>query len=234
MMMPAGHDETLNLISPDRRTHDRQVTICRVGLLHSVADNQFCRIKNISASGFMARVYHDVSIGDEVRIEIRSGQFLGGLIKWTGDQHVGVEFQTLIDVTGTLSKGITGVVGHSPRLPRLEIQSNVRLRQGGRYYTVALCDISPGGAQVEARAALPTTGPVSLFLPGLQPVQGTIRWVREGRAGIAFNESFGLDPLAGWVRARRADCALAQPAGALSSPSMSLASRGGEYHDHGR
>lgn len=200
MAAPKGNEKFVS--DADQRVHRRHLTVCRVGVIHSLSGNHFCRLRNISASGFMARVYHDVAVGDEVGMEVTSGQFLRGSVVWVRDSYVGVEFGSLIDVKSALSGQDAAAAGYLPRLPRLGMKAPARLRQGARYYAASLCDISPGGAQVEMPATL-TSGDVCLFLVGLPPIHGTVRWVRECRTGISFNESLGLEPLAAWIRERR-------------------------------
>ena len=72
--------------------------------IHLGTGNHYCRIRNLSADGLTAR-YHDVSIGENIEIEIKSGELLHGSVVWARDRHIGVRFRTIIDVEGTLSQG---------------------------------------------------------------------------------------------------------------------------------
>jgi hypothetical protein len=206
-------DARSELVSAERRTTRREVMICRVGLLHSSTAQDFCRIVNISAGGFMARVYHDLAVGDEVRIELKSGQLLAGLVAWVRDQHVGVEFRDMVDIETTLSNKSITDAGYMPRLPRIEVDYRMRLRCGSRYHTGRLCDISQSGAQVQISGSLSPLASISFMLRDLPSIPASVRWTKGTRAGISFNESVPLEPLVRWIQNRRAEWPSVVPLG---------------------
>ena len=203
---------------PERRATRREVMICRVGLLHSATAQDFCRIVNISTGGFMARVYHDIAVGDEVKIELKSGQVIAGLVAWAKDEHVGVEFRDVVDIEAALSnKNITDA-GYLPRLPRMEVDYRMRLRCGSRHHTGRLCDISQSGAQVQISGSLSPESSVSFMLRDFPPIPASVRWTRGARAGISFNESIPLGPLVRWIQNRRAEWPRIVPVGPDPAP----------------
>lgn len=194
-----------DVASSERRIDNRQYMIWRIGLLHHGASRDFCCIKNISAGGFMARVYNNMSVGEVVHIEMKSGQLLQGSVVWERDKHVGVEFRTHIDVEKTLSNQHVRDSGFLPRLPRIQVDYLIRMRCGSRYHSGRLCDISQSGAQIQMVASIAQEEPVLLLLRDFPPVHGSIRWVRGTRAGISFNESVRLESLVTWIQCHRAD-----------------------------
>jgi hypothetical protein len=192
-------------VSAERRATRREVMICRVGLLHSTTAQDFCRIVNISAGGFMARVYHEIAVGDEVKIELKTGQLLAGQVAWAKDEHVGVEFRDLVDIEAALSNRHISNSGYLPRLPRIEVDYRMRLRWGSRYYTGRLRDISQSGAQVQTSGLLSPAASVAFMLRDLPSIPATVRWTKGTRAGLSFNESVPLEPLVRWIQNRRAE-----------------------------
>ena len=213
---------------PERRMARREVMICRVGLLHSAAAQEFCRIVNISTGGFMARVYHDLAVGDEVKIEMKSGQLIAGLVAWAKHEHVGVEFRDVVDIEAALSnKNITDA-GYLPRLPRIEVDYRMRLRCGSRYHTGRLCDISHGGAQVQIAGSLSPETSVSFMLRDLPPIPASVRWTRGTRTGISFNESVPLELLVRWIQNRRAEWSRIVPIRPDSAPQIMTQVQGKE------
>jgi len=214
------HDQDSASHSVDRRIVQRHVTICRVGLIHSDTTMNFCRVKNISAGGFMARIYHETSVGDQVKIEMKSGQLLQGSVVWAEDDHVGVAFKDRIDIDATLSYQNLEAA-YLPRLPRIGVDFRVRLRCGSRYHSGRVCDISQSGAQVQTTGSLAPETPVSVMLWDFPAIPGSVRWTRGTRAGISFNETVRLEPLVRWIQDRRADppgASLLQPAIRLRVP----------------
>jgi len=196
---------------PERRAARREVMICRVGLLHSATAQDFCRIVNISTGGFMARVYHDVAVGDQVRIEMKSGQLLAGQVAWAREGHVGVEFRDVVDIEAALSNRNIADAAYLPRLPRIEVDYRMRLRCGSRYHTGRLCDISHGGAQVQISESLSPETSVSFMVRDLPPIPASVRWTRGTRTGLSFNESVPLELLVRWIRSRRAEWSRSVP-----------------------
>lgn len=61
------------------------------------------------------------------------------------------------------------------------------LVEGGREHRVRLIDRSPYGAMVEA-VELPERTQISLHVLDQPPVRGQVRWAREGRMGLSFDE----------------------------------------------
>ena len=191
--------------APDRRMLERHVAVCRVGLIHSSVAKDFCRIKNISAGGFMARIYHETSVGDEIQIELKSGQLFAGTVVWTQDEHAGVAFRDRIDIEAALSSQNIAEAGQVRRLPRMGLDHRVRMRCGSRYHSGRVCDISQSGAQVQTTGSLAPDTSVSIMLRDFPPIAGSVRWTRGTRAGICFNEAVQLELLVRWIQDRRAD-----------------------------
>ena len=62
-----------------------------------------------------------------------------------------------------------------------------------------LIDISQGGAKIRTQTLLAPGDRVSLAIEGRAPVDGSVRWVRDGLAGIAFAPSLSYRQLASWI-----------------------------------
>lgn len=198
-------DATQQLELDERRSTQRALMVCRVGLLHAMGTKDFCRILNISSGGCMARVYHELAVGDEVKVEMKSGQLLTGSVTWAQDRHVGVAFCEPVDVEAALSSHQITAAGYLPRLPRMEVDYRMRLRCGSRYHSGRLRDISQRGAQVQISGSLLPEDPVSFMLRDLPPVPASVRWTKGTRVGLSFHQSVPLEPLVRWIQDRRAD-----------------------------
>jgi hypothetical protein len=166
----------------------------------------------------MARVYHEIAVGDEVKVELKSGQLLRGSVSWSRDDHVGVAFCEPVDVEVALSSQAMTDAGYFPRLPRIEVDYRMRLRCGSRYHTGRLRDISQRGAQVQISGSLSPEDPVSFMLRDLAPIPASVRWSRGTRVGICFNQSVQLEPLVRWIQDRRADWSDIVPLGPAPTP----------------
>jgi len=64
---------------------------------------------------------------------------------------------------------------------------------------VALCDLSLGGAGIETGEALAYDLEVAIFVEGLLPLAGRVRWCSDRRAGVEFHIPIQVDVLADWM-----------------------------------
>ncbi|MDF7776977.1 PilZ domain-containing protein [Sphingomonas sp. AOB5] len=190
---------------PERRSDDRAtLSVYRSATLRWAGFEALCLIRNISPGGMMGILHKTLAEGEQVTVEIRSGNFIPGHVAWSRDEMTGVRFDERIDVLQVLQAPSTGEPGAIQRMPRLRIASPTSVQRDGNSHQVTLVDVSQGGAKVEADF-LREHDDVILNVRGLDPRRGTVRWVREGRAGIAFLASVPFDKLARWAVERQAE-----------------------------
>lgn len=181
----------------ERRRDDRMMSLYRVGSLAIDERRELCLIKNICAGGMMVRTYSSILKGTRLTIELKCGQPISGVVSWTRDAHVGISFDGPIDVIDILS---TSMDGPRPRMPRIEVDSCLMLRDGASTYRVRLCDISQGGLKIICEAALEWHTQVVVTLPGIAPQPSVVRWINGHHLGIAFNRMLALPILVDWLR----------------------------------
>jgi len=90
--------------------------------------------------------------------------------------------------------------GWRPRMPRVEVDRLATLRCGANLYGVNTCDISQGGVKVETDGPLEVGSEVVLTMEHFRPLEGAVRWCRDGLAGIAFNHYIPFPELMAWLR----------------------------------
>ena len=183
----------------ERRDGERHLTLFRAGALVIGGHRELCLIRNISAGGMMLRLFTPVEVGQHVGVELKNGVPIAGSISWVKDGQVGIAFEQPIDVLEMLSSE----EGPRPRMPRIETDAMMQVREGASTYRVRACDISQGGVKVEAATDLTVDAQVVISLPGLAPQPGVVRWVSGGLAGLSFNRPLALPELVGWLRSRR-------------------------------
>ena len=188
----------------EQRHHLRQVAILRVALLHAKGGKELCVVRNISSGGLSARVYRKLTGGEQVQVELRSGERLNGSVVWERDWEVGIVFPELIDVDTVLASRWVAEIGARRTLPRIEVPCRGWLKMGSRSYTAVLQDISQGGAKVQTQAPLVDRDSLVLGLPDLPAVPGVVRWVGGTDVGISFNECIPFEQLARWIQKYRA------------------------------
>jgi hypothetical protein len=181
----------------------RQVALLRVALLHGGGESDICVVKNVSPNGLSARVYRKLVAGEQVQIEFRSGELLGGSVVWERECDVGIVFPERIDVAAVLASGSVIEAGKRRALPRISVECVGKLSTALESIEIVLRDISQGGANIEAKAAIADKTNVRLSLPALPLITGVVRWSSGTNFGVSFNEYIAFEQLARWIQARR-------------------------------
>src|SRR3546814_15794536 len=86
----------------------------------------------------MAIIYSTHEVGEQIGIEIRSGQQLDGEIVWMRDGCIGVQFANEIDVDDMLKVMSADRKRLRARAPRLEVYGRANSKVGNRVIRVAL------------------------------------------------------------------------------------------------
>lgn len=69
---------------------------------------------------------------------------------------------------------------------RRSVRAAAQCRRGTMRETVAVLDLSPGGARVRAMAPLRTGHAVWIRLPGIEPLEARVVWTRGFESGCEF------------------------------------------------
>lgn len=184
----------------DRRASGRTVTLLRVGSITIDGARELCLIRNVSAGGMMIRAYCDVPVDARVSIELKHGERVEGVARWIDGETVGVVFDEPVDVIDLLAASEDGP---KPRMPRVEVDCVVTVRQGARFHHVRACDISQGGVKIATERQLEVGGEVTVSLAGIAPIAAVVRWRDDGRYGIGFNKPVPVAALVAWLHDQR-------------------------------
>jgi len=193
------HDEPA-----ERRAHQRGVAVLKAAKLICGRET-LCLIRNISAAGLMADIYHPVPAGTKVVVLLTEDQPVSGKVAWSNGQAMGVRFDQEIDLAAVLAALAQAPDGRRARLPRLDVDAWARMRVGARVFSARLCNISQGGARLRIHG-LNSPGAVAvLSMNRFRPVQGIVRWCHATLAGISFNQHLGLRELMHWLETVETD-----------------------------
>jgi hypothetical protein len=185
--------------SGERRESIRHMTLFRVGSIAIGERRELCLIKNISCGGMRIRAYGSVDIGARVEIELKCGVPITGHVGWVEDTDAGIIFDAQIDVLDLLNNSLKGP---KPRMPRVEANCIVGVREGANSLRVKACDISQGGIKVASETYFEPGSDVVVTVPGLSPIAGVVRWSEGGFVGMSFNRPIALELLVAWIRDR--------------------------------
>lgn len=185
---------------PERRGEERQTTLLRVGKLVTEGDERLCMIRNISSAGAMLKLYQPITVGAAVAVEITPDCPVTATVIWAQDELAGIAFDTPIDVLEALrGERQTGPSRRVARTPRLQVRRPALMHTDDIERDVILCDLSLQGAKIETDADLAYNTEVALFIEGLPPLSGRIRWCHDDRAGLEFDIPVQMDVLALWM-----------------------------------
>ena len=195
------HEELADVTQ--RRQEPRLLTLLRVGTIVVDGRRDLCLIRNVSSLGLMLHVYTQLSVGQRVEVEMKTGQQLAGHVKWINGSNAGVQFVEPIDVMAMLAAQLVAHSELKPRMPRVEVRAPATLRMGAHSYRVVTCDISQGGVKVAIETVLPPDANVVLSMEGFTSLHGTVRWSDGEAAGLTFNTVIPWPQLIGWLKERR-------------------------------
>jgi hypothetical protein len=89
----------------------------------------------------------------------------------------------------------------APRAPRHEVECSATLCADNAFHRARLCDVSRSGCKVRVAQPRRAGERVQIALEAHQSLGGTIRWYREGKAGIQFARPLSDTQLAMWKKA---------------------------------
>jgi len=185
---------------PERRDDGRELSLLRIGCLLFGDRRELCLIRNVSAGGALVRTYSQISTGQQVAIELKQGESVSGIVRWSEGNMIGIMFNQLVDVVRLLADSSQWP---RPRQPRVETRCVAWLKQGARTIVAEALDLSQGGLKVRSRN-VPNGGEIQVSLRGLPPLAAVRRWSYGDTHGLAFKEALPLKTLVKWVREQQA------------------------------
>jgi hypothetical protein len=186
------------LLAEERRTSERHVTVLQVAKLVTEHCEELCIIRDISSGGLKAEVYCRLAVGDAVRIEFKSGHAVSGRVAWVDAHHVGMAFDVAVDIAVLLLRRERDADGNKLRAPRLKVDIPAALRVAGEQVSIQLCDISQDGCKIRSERLLRAGSGCEISLPLLGYRLASVRWMRDGHAGIMLHERLGYPDFAQW------------------------------------
>jgi hypothetical protein len=196
----AAHND-IGMEAPDRRTHERYLTVCRIARVHTSQDAGLWRVRNISDEGMMFAAEVAMAVGDEIEIALSDTIALKATIRWIDNGLCGVAFAKQIDAAATLAALADERRGEGHRALRLPIEAEAIVMFRGISYTIDLLDISHRGAGFRSEIAFEAGAALDLLLPGAEMSRrALVRWSEGTRGGLWFAEPLGSSDLESMTR----------------------------------
>ncbi len=170
------------------------------GAIHYLGSRQECSIRKISALGVTLRSELELKPGDEVAVQLGTGQRAAGTIAWASRGELGICFNDRIDVLPLLNRKLVSQPVERRSMPRVEVRCVAYLKSGGNLLPVTMRNISARGLQLEGEALPPCGTYVSVFVEGLNVPPGEVVWRRNNLAGIEVLEELSWTSIIPWIR----------------------------------
>ena len=178
----------------DQRAARRYTLLLLTAKLIAPAGEFLCILRDVSATGLKARLFHDLPDVADWQLELGSGARHALEPVWQADGHAGFRFAAgPVDPHRLMDQD----AGPFPkRHIRLRLELPVLLWADGAARAGRLCDLSQLGAQIAADPPLALRQLVRIEAPGLPLRHARVRWRRGTAHGLVFHEAFRLDELA--------------------------------------
>jgi hypothetical protein len=183
----------------ERRRSIRHATVMQIAKIRlDRGREELCLLRDVSPEGVKAEVYLAMDVGMPIEIELRTGHVIGGRIAWAEDKMIGVAFDEPMPMSAMLAHCSFDDRLGKLRPPRLSVNLPAMMKLGHQEKAVRIGNISQAGLQIDVPDPLQAGLACSITLPGLAPRAATIRWSREGQAGLMLLDPFDYAEFARW------------------------------------
>ena len=170
------------------------------GMVHDSGFRQTCSIRKISPLGATIRAKVQPAPGEEVTVELPSGQRATACVDWVKDGESGIRFAKAIDVLALINRTLVSQPADRRAMPRVEIRCGAYLKRGEDFLPATLRNISAAGLQLDGTSLPPVGSYVSLFIEGLKVPPGEIAWRKGSLAGVELLEELSWSSIMPWIR----------------------------------
>ncbi|WP_353230869.1 PilZ domain-containing protein [Novosphingobium sp.] len=177
----------------DLRGAPRFALLLRVAKLVIDGREQFCVIRDASATGLKVRLFAPLAEQTQLAVELANGDRHHAHCVWVADDHAGLAFNEPIALDRLINEAKD--VGRR-RHVRLRIALDGVLHSGGEAIPVSIHNISQQGAAIDSEKWLLLHELVKIETAVLPPLYAKVRWRDHPRYGVIFEQIFQLEELA--------------------------------------
>ncbi len=212
----------------DLRAAPRFTLLLRAAKLVCAAGEFLCVLRDASATGLKAKVFHKLPECDGFELELGNGDRHPVELVWERDDHAGFRFAAgEIDVHSLMEERSA----YPKRQLRLQIEHPAQIVVDGVARVATMHNISQNGAMVEISPPLAIGQQVRLEVDTLPLLHARVRWRRGNNHGLVIQEGFRLDELAQAIaRLQLGNGALARRSDGVSHDAPKAALTGSVNH----
>ena len=174
--------------APDQRRAERYSLLIRPAKLTCSQGEFVCVLRDVSASGVSARLFHDLPACDDYRLELQSGRTYEMRRIWTRAPEAGFEFAQHVEVADVISE----FSKYPKRGLRLSLEFPVTIRTLSGSFIAHTQNISQQGARFECDELLALDQALRIESAELKEIRAKVRWRRDAQYGVVFDDTFSL------------------------------------------
>lgn len=184
----------------ERRRATRHMTVFQIAKIVTERSQELCILRDISDTGLRAELYCTAQPGDAVLFEMRTGHRISGRVAWQRDRSIGVQFDTPISVPEVLAHcSFDDRLGRM-RPPRIDVEIPGIIVVERQLIDVVIRNISQAGMKVACAEMLLPGDQIIVRLAGIGQRAATVRWYRDGEAGLQLAQGLTYGEFAAWRR----------------------------------
>jgi len=169
------------------------------GVIFDAGKRLDCSIRSISALGATLRGKLQATPGQEIAVELTTGQRPAGTVDWVRGDEAGVRFKQPVDIVALINRTLINQPTERRSMPRVELRCAVHVRCG-QLIPAVLRNISAQGLQLEGEG-LPARGAyIEVFIEGLNVPPGEVVWSKGDLAGVELFEELSWTSIMPWIR----------------------------------
>lgn len=170
------------------------------GVIHDAGFRWNCSIRRISKLGATLRGDVAIAPGEEVAIELATGQRSQGTVDWVSGGEAGVVFKQPLDMIALINRNLISQPTERRAMPRVELRCRIHLKWGVSLAPAMLRNISARGLQIEGDELPPRGTFVSVFVEGLNVPPGEVVWTKGNLSGIELLDDLSWSSIIPWIR----------------------------------
>lgn len=196
-MQTLRHDEQPNELrasesGEELRSAPRFTLLIRAAKLVGPSGEFLCVIRDASETGVSVRLFHPLPPGDDLMLEMPSGDRHPLERVWEEDGKAGFRFRQRVP----LGRIVEDRSAYAKRPVRVRLEVPCTLMLGNRRARATIGNLSQHGALVRTSEHLSLVQRVRIEADGLPEIAARVRWRRDDRYGLSFEDTLQFGQLA--------------------------------------
>lgn len=176
----------------EQRSAPRFTLLIRAARLVAPSGEFVCVIRDVSETGLSVRMFHRLPDGDPLELHMPGGRKYLIRNVWSRDNEAGFEFLEPVEV----AELITEAGMYPKRGVRIGVHFPATIGTLTQTYDAVVENLSQQGARFECDGRLAIDQSLRLEGPGFREVRAKVRWRRENRYGVVFDDTLTLSDFA--------------------------------------